>query len=163
MQNQQGVRVGTDELGGKRILDGRATSWDQKGNNQVYGHCKVMWWWLQVLANNAKYETITEHGLLRCNIAYSSRRLHPTVTPSHENHTTSWNQQLHCSFTKALHLSSVHVLNHEIWRLWDCAMWYISIVKPTRCTIFRVYWISLYTFRTVFPSIIGSPRLYIRC
>jgi len=46
---------------------------------------------------------------------------------SHENHSTSWNQQFHCSFTKALHLSSVHVLNHEIWCLWDCATWYISI------------------------------------
>ena len=38
----------------------------------------------------------------------------------------------------------------------------ISIVKPTRCTIFRVYWISLYMFRSVFPSIIRSPRLYIQ-
>jgi len=36
----------------------------------------------------------------------------------------------------------------------------ISIVKSTRCRIFRVYWISLYMFRTVFPSIIRSPRLY---
>jgi len=24
------------------------------------------------------------------------------------------------------------------WRSWDCASWYISIVKPTRCTIFEV-------------------------
>jgi len=38
----------------------------------------------------------------------------------------------------------------------------ISIVKPTRCTMFRVYWISLDMFRTVFPSIIRSPRLYIQ-
>ena len=38
----------------------------------------------------------------------------------------------------------------------------ISIVKPTRCTIFRVYWISLYILRTVFPSIIGSSKLYIQ-
>jgi hypothetical protein len=38
----------------------------------------------------------------------------------------------------------------------------MSIVKPTRRTIFRVYWISLYMFRTVFPSIIRSPRLYIQ-
>ena len=37
----------------------------------------------------------------------------------------------------------------------------ISIVKPTRCTIFRVYWISLSMFWTVFPSIIRSSRLYI--
>jgi len=36
------------------------------------------------------------------------------------------------------------------------------MVKPTRCTIFRVYWISLYIFRTVFPSVVGSPRLYIQ-
>jgi len=28
---------------------------------------------------------------------------------------------------------------HRIWRSWDRASWYISIVKPTRCTIFRVY------------------------
>jgi hypothetical protein len=38
----------------------------------------------------------------------------------------------------------------------------ISTVKPTRCTIFRVYSISLYMFRTVFASIIRSPRLYIQ-
>jgi hypothetical protein len=37
----------------------------------------------------------------------------------------------------------------------------ISTVKETRCTIFRVYWIWLYMFQTVFPSIIRSPRLYI--
>jgi len=37
---------------------------------------------------------------------------------------------------------------------------FIFIVKSTRCTNFRVYWISLYMFRTVFPSIIRSPRLY---
>jgi hypothetical protein len=28
--------------------------------------------------------------------------------------------------------------------------------------LFRVYWISLYMFRTVFPSIIRSPRLYVQ-
>jgi len=33
---------------------------------------------------------------------------------------------------------------------------YFSIVKQTICTIFRVYWKSLYMFRTVFPSIIRS-------
>ena len=38
----------------------------------------------------------------------------------------------------------------------------ISIVKPTRCTIFRVYWILLYVFRKVFPSIIRRPTLYIQ-
>jgi len=38
----------------------------------------------------------------------------------------------------------------------------ISVVKPTRCTVFRVYWISLFMFRTVFPSIIRSPKLYIQ-
>jgi len=36
------------------------------------------------------------------------------------------------------------------------------MVKPNRCTIFRVYWISLYIFRTVFPSTIRSPGLYIQ-
>jgi len=49
-----------------------------------------------------------------------------------------------------------------VWRSWDRASWYISIVKTTRCTIFRVYWISLYVFRTVFPSIFRSPGLYIQ-
>jgi hypothetical protein len=49
-----------------------------------------------------------------------------------------------------------------IWCSWDRASWYISIAKPTSCTIFRVYWISLYMFRTVFPSIIRSPSLYIQ-
>ena len=39
---------------------------------------------------------------------------------------------------------------------------YISIVKPTRCTIFLVYWTSLYMFRAVFPSIIRSSKLYIQ-
>jgi hypothetical protein len=39
---------------------------------------------------------------------------------------------------------------------------YISIVKPTRFTIFWVYWISLYMFQTVFPSVIRSPKLYIQ-
>jgi len=43
---------------------------------------------------------------------------------------------------------------------WDRASWYISIAKPTRIAIFWVYWISLYMFRTVFPNIIRSPRLY---
>jgi hypothetical protein len=28
---------------------------------------------------------------------------------------------------------------HRIWRSWDRASWYISIVKATGCTIFRVY------------------------
>jgi len=49
----------------------------------------------------------------------------------------------------------------KVWRSWDRTSWYISILKPTRCTIFRVYWISLYIFRTVFPSNIRSARLYI--
>jgi len=39
---------------------------------------------------------------------------------------------------------------------------YASIVKPTRCTIFGFYWISLYMFRTVFPSIIRNQYLYIQ-
>jgi hypothetical protein len=38
----------------------------------------------------------------------------------------------------------------------------ISIVKPTRCTIFPGYWIPLYMFWTVFPSIIRSSRPYIQ-
>jgi hypothetical protein len=39
---------------------------------------------------------------------------------------------------------------------------FVYIAKPARCTIFRVYWILFYMFRTVFPSIIRSPRLYIQ-
>jgi len=42
----------------------------------------------------------------------------------------------------------------------------ISIVKPTRCTSFSdllIYFgITLWMFRTVFPSIIRSSRLYIQ-
>ena len=41
----------------------------------------------------------------------------------------------------------------------------ISIVKPTRCTNFSnlfYFGITLYMFRTVFPSIIRSSRLYIQ-
>ena len=33
--------------------------------------------------------------------------------------------------------------------------------KPTRCSFFRVYWISFCMFRKVFPAIISSSRLYI--
>ena len=40
------------------------------------------------------------------------------------------------------------------------SIWVFSILKPTWCTIFRVYWIWLCMFRTVFPSIIRSSRLY---
>jgi len=42
---------------------------------------------------------------------------------------------------------------------------YISIVNPTRCTISQIYFIfgtKLYMFRTVFPSIVRSLRLYIQ-
>ena len=39
---------------------------------------------------------------------------------------------------------------------------YISILKPSRCTIFRVYWILFYMFRAVFAPIIRSSRLYIQ-
>ena len=40
----------------------------------------------------------------------------------------------------------------------------ISIVKPTRCTIYQIYFIleQHYMFRTVFPFIIRSLRLYIQ-
>jgi hypothetical protein len=43
--------------------------------------------------------------------------------------------------------------------------WYISIVKPTRCTnVSNLFYfaMTLYMFRTVFPSIIRSSRLYIK-
>jgi hypothetical protein len=42
---------------------------------------------------------------------------------------------------------------------------YISIVKPTRHTIFSnlfYFLVALYMFRTVFPSIIRSLRLYVQ-
>jgi len=51
--------------------------------------------------------------------------------------------------------------NANFWRSWDRASWYISIVKPARSIIFRVYWTSLYMFRAVFPTIMRSSRLYI--
>jgi len=45
------------------------------------------------------------------------------------------------------------------------ANYYISIVKPTRCTnvsnLFN-FGMTLYMFRTVFPSIIRSSRLYMQ-
>ena len=43
----------------------------------------------------------------------------------------------------------------------DCALWYILIIKPTRCTISQIYFgIELYTFRTGLLSIISSLALY---
>jgi len=40
-----------------------------------------------------------------------------------------------------------------IWRSWDCASWYISIVKPTRCTIFEfTEYHSTYFGRSFRPS-----------
>ena len=50
----------------------------------------------------------------------------------------------------------------SFWRSWDHVSWYISIAKPTRRTICRVYWIPLYMFWTVFPSIIRSSILFIK-
>jgi hypothetical protein len=48
-----------------------------------------------------------------------------------------------------------------LWRTWGRASWYLSIGKPTTYMHnFRVYWISLCMFRTVFPFIIWSSRLY---
>ena len=52
-----------------------------------------------------------------------------------------------------------------IWRLLSRASWYISIVKPTMCTSFSnlfYFLVALYMFRTVFPSIIRSLKLYIQ-
>jgi len=57
--------------------------------------------------------------------------------------------------------SIVHV---DITRM--CKLtFYISIAKPTRCTSFSNLFhfiVALYMFRTVFPSIIRSLRLYIQ-
>jgi len=53
----------------------------------------------------------------------------------------------------------------QIWRLHGRASWYISIVKPTRCTSFSnlfYFVVALYVFRTGFSSIIRSLRLYIQ-
>jgi len=57
--------------------------------------------------------------------------------------------------------SSRLCIQHQVYVIQVCWLHAISIVKPTRLTIFRVYWISIYMFRTVFPSIIRSSRLYI--
>ena len=46
----------------------------------------------------------------------------------------------------------------DFWRSWNRASWYISIAKPTRYTTFK--FIEYHVFRTVFPSIIKSSRLY---
>ena len=46
----------------------------------------------------------------------------------------------------------------------SCFVTYISVVKPTRCTnVWNLFYFGmiLYMFRTVFPSIIRSSRLYI--
>ena len=78
---------------------------------------------------------------------------------------TSYTVETYESYFKKLINCTVKYLYkdlHLLWHSWDRAWWYISIVKPTRCTVFRVYWISLYMFQTVFLSIIRSPRLYIQ-
>jgi hypothetical protein len=71
-----------------------------------------------------------------------------------------------CVATSRIWRTHIYLLRRKtkrhIWRSWDRASWYIYIVNPTRCTILRVYWNSLYMFRTVFPSIIRSSRLYIQ-
>jgi hypothetical protein len=51
------------------------------------------------------------------------------------------------------------------WLFMGTFEWHISIVKPTRCTSFSnlfYFVVALYMFRTVFPSIIRSLRLYIQ-
>ena len=58
--------------------------------------------------------------------------------------------------------SSRLCIQHQVYVIQVCWLHAISIVKPTRLTIFRVYWISIYMFRTVFPSIIRSSRLCIQ-
>jgi len=65
------------------------------------------------------------------------------------------------------HLTTLSVVSREIY---DASMLLkyqriVSIVKPARCTISQIYFIlgtTLYMFRTVFPSIIRSLRLYIQ-
>jgi len=56
--------------------------------------------------------------------------------------------------------------SHQIWgALRDKVLYLVSIVKPTRCTnvsnLFH-FGMTLYIFRTVYPSIINSSRLYIQ-
>jgi len=53
----------------------------------------------------------------------------------------------------------------EIWRSQGCASWYISIVKFNQmhqCLKFILFGVTLYMFRTVFPSIISSSSLYVQ-
>jgi hypothetical protein len=49
-----------------------------------------------------------------------------------------------------------------VWELPCYTIASVSMVKPKRCTNFQVYWLSLYMFRMVFPSIIRTPRLYMQ-
>jgi hypothetical protein len=55
-----------------------------------------------------------------------------------------------------LSLSSYNIYIQKVlcvWRSWDRASWYISIVKSTRCTIFLFYWIYSTCFgRSFRPS-----------
>jgi hypothetical protein len=60
---------------------------------------------------------------------------------------------------------SKHVDDTKNWRLYGCASWHISTAKPTRCTSFSNLFylvVALYMFRTVFPSVVRSLRLYIQ-
>jgi hypothetical protein len=71
-------------------------------------------------------------------------------------------QNTHCCQMTKWFFAYVKVIVINFWCSWDRASWYISVVKPIRCTIFRVYSVPLYMFRTVFLSIIRSPILYIQ-
>jgi len=56
-------------------------------------------------------------------------------------------------------------MNGHFLLLYGRASWYIAIVKPTRCTSFSnlfYFVVALYMFWRVLPSIIRSPRLYIK-
>ena len=56
--------------------------------------------------------------------------------------------------------------NYSIYLLNERDYLRISVLKPTRCTDVSnsfYFGMILYMFRTVFPSIIRSSRLYIHC
>jgi len=88
-----------------------------------------------------------------------------TLLCSTWQHCSALHWSMHAAYISAF-IGNISYFNlfvpQQIWRLWDHASWYISIVQPTRCTMFRVYLISLYMFWMVFPSIIRSSRLYIQ-
>ena len=66
---------------------------------------------------------------------------------------------------EAIGCPETSVIKYQFRRSYSHASKYISIVKPTRCiNVSNLFYfvMTLYLFRTVFPSIIRSSRLYIK-